>query len=31
MMRKTLPAFSLTAGEIRNENLMWAPAGDLLW
>ena len=31
MMRKTLPAFSLAAGEIRTENLLWAPAGDLLW
>ena len=31
MMRKTLPAFSLNAGEIRTESLLWAPAGDLLW
>ena len=31
MMRKTLPAFSLAAGEIRAESIMWAPAGDLLW
>ena len=31
MMRKTLPAFSLAAGEIRTEGLLWAPSGDLLW